>query len=447
MLTSEISDQRLPRHQRCFSSDGLDNLIETVRESIADPELSQLFSNCLPNTLDTTVDYREESGTPDTFVITGDIAAMWLRDSSAQVWPYLRLAGSDPKIRQMIEGVIRRQVKCLLLDPYANAFYREPVQGYWKDDLTLMKPGVHERKWELDSLAYFLRLSHGYWRATGDASPFGEDWRRALSAVLGVLEIEKSTGENPFLSPYSFERPGDCCLPNHGYGAHSLNCGLVRCGFRPSDDMVALPFLVPSNAMMAGALRDIHPLLVTLHYDFESSKVQALAEGILRALEEHAVVEHPKHGEIWAYEVDGLGGVNFMDDANVPSLLSLPYLGFCSKTDPRYLRTRAFCLSADNPSFISGRAATGIGSPHTGSGTIWPMALTMQALTATDDDEILQCLRWLKSSHANTGFLHESFQADDAGQFTRHWFAWANTLFGELIVTLHEERRRLLAAV
>lgn len=445
MPSLEITNQRPAPNQRRFPSNKVDTLIETVKGSIADPELAALFSNCLPNTLDTTIEYREESGRPDTFVITGDIAAMWLRDSSAQVWPYLPLGRLDFQIRKMVEGVIRRQVKCITLDPYANAFYRDPVLGYWKDDLTAMKPGVHERKWELDSLAYFLRLSQGYWEATGDTSPFDDDWKQALDTVLNLLKVEQSVGENPHLSPYSFERPGDCCLPNHGVGSRSLNCGLVRCAFRPSDDMVAFPYLIPSNAMMAGALQNIRLLLLDLHWDSQAAAVDALAKGILGALETHGLFKHPKYGEIWAYEVDGFGGANLMDDANIPSLLSLPYLGFCAKTDPRYLRTRAFCLSHDNPHFVSGAAASGIGSPHTGTGTIWPLALTMQALTATDDAEILQCLRWLTATHADTGFLHESFQADDAGQFTRHWFAWANTLFGELIVTLFQERPHLLA--
>jgi hypothetical protein len=353
-------------------------------------------------------------------------------------------------MRTLIAGVINRQTDEVLLDPYANAFYRDPVFGKWKNDGTVMLPGVHERKWELDSPAYFLRLSHGYWTATGDTSPFDDKWRRAVAAVFALLRVEQAAGDHKgsARSPYSFVRSDAAfeSLPCDGYGLPSRNCGLVRCGFRPSDDLVKFPFLVPANAMMAVALRDAAPLLSSLSCASLATEALAISSEISRALEKHAVVQHPRHGEIWAYEVDGLGGVNLMDDANIPSLISLPYLGFCAKDDPLYLRTRAFLLSGDNPQYVSGKAAAGIGGPHTGPGTIWPMALIMQALTATDDAEILQCLRHLKATHAGTGFMHESFNGDDATRFTRKWFAWANTLFGELLVTLHRERPRLLAA-
>jgi meiotically up-regulated gene 157 (Mug157) protein len=201
---------------------------------------------------------------------------------------------------------------------------------------------------------------------------------------------------------------------------------------------------VPANAMMAGALRSVVPLLETLGHAASAGRASRLAEEIAEALQSHARIRHPVHGEIWAYEVDGLGGVHFMDDANVPSLLALPYLGFCERNDPLYLRTRAFCLSRENPHFVAGGAFAGIGSPHTKAGTIWPMALAMQALTAESDEEIRSCLRQLKACHAGTGFMHESFLATDPGDFTRPWFAWANTLFGELIATLHQERPHLL---
>lgn len=436
---------RPPPDQRRFVSPAVDEHLAAVAARIADPRLAALFSDCAPNTLDTTVDFRRDAdGAPDTYVITGDIDAMWLRDSAAQVWPFLPLAHADAALRDMLAGVVRRQARCVVLDPYANAFYRDPVLGYWQTDRTEMRPGVHERKWELDSLAYFFRLSHGYWAATADLSPFDETWRSAVAVALSTLRVEQRTGEGPLRSPYVFERPGGSRLPRDGRGAASRNCGLVRCGFRPSDDMVAHPFLVPANAMAAVALRDLALLLDALAQPALATECRALAAEIALALEEHAVVAHPRHGDIWAYEVDGYGARNLMDDANAPSLLSLPYLGFCAKDDPRYLRTRAFVLSADNPWFVSGTAAAGVGSPHTGPGTIWPMALVMQALTARDDAEIVACLRALVATDAGTGFMHESFRADDPRVFTRPWFAWANTLFGELVLTLAAERPHLL---
>ena len=442
---SSFVSQRPPVSERRFTNVAVESLITEVSGAIADPELAWLFANCLPNTLDTTIDHRVDAGgCPDTYVITGDIDAMWLRDSAAQVWPYLPLARTDASLRSLIAGVIRRQCDGILLDPYANAFYRDPVLGYWKTDLTLMLPGVHERKWELDSLAYFLRLSHAYWTTTGDLSPFDDTWRRAVTAMFALLRVEQSVGDDPSRSPYSFQRMAGKYLGSHSSKVRTPNCGLIRCSFRPSDDMVKLPFLVPANAMIAVALRDVSTLLASLHLDELATEAHAQSDTITRALEKHAVVNHPVHGEIWAYEIDGYGAAYLMDDSNVPSLLSLPYLGFCAPDDARYLRTRAFVLSADNPHYVTGTAASGIGSPHTGPHTIWPMSLSMQGLTAISDDEILTCLRQLKSTHAGTGFMHESFNADDPSSFTRPWFAWANTLFGELLVTLHQQRPHLL---
>ena len=429
---------------RRFASPAVERVITEVSSAIADPRLATLFSNCLPNTLDTTIDHHlDADGHPDTHVITGDIDAMWLRDSAAQVWPFLPLASSDAALRPMLAGVVRRQARCVLLDPYANAFYRDPVLGYWRHDRTEMRPGVHERKWELDSLAYFFRLSHGYWAATRDPSPFDDTWRRAVAHAFATLRVERDAAD-PERSPYRFERPGGSALPNGGRGLPARACGLIRCAFRPSDDIVKFPFLVPANAMLAVALRDLASLLVTLGHPALATEASTLSTGLFEALETHALVHHPRHGEIWAYETDALGGVHLMDDANVPSLLSLPYLGFCARDDARYLRTRAFCLSSDNPHYVVGAAASGIGSPHTGPGTIWPMALTMRALTARDDEEIIACLRTLLATHAGEGLLHESFHADDPARFTRPWFAWANTLFGELVLTLHRERPHLL---
>lgn len=440
-----VSQRPAPAERR-FRSASVDTLIDDLSARIADPELAWLFANCLPNTLDTTIDFRRDAhGRPDTYVITGDIDAMWLRDSAAQVWPYLPLAVTDPALRDLIAGVINRQTASILLDPYANAFYRDPVQGYWKTDITLMLPGVHERKWELDSLAYFLRLSHAYWTATRDTSPFDDTWRRAVTAVFALLRVEQNAGADPRLSPYSFQRLAGEHLASNHCTAPGVVCGLIRCSFRPSDDMVRLPFLVPANAMMAVELGKTASLLSALDLVTLAAEARVIGADITRGLEAHGTIQHPVYGEIWAFEVDGLGNANLMDDANVPSLLSLPYLGFCAKDDPRYLRTRNFLLSVDNPHYVAGQAAVGIGGPHTGPGMIWPMALIMQALTATEDDEIRDCLRMLQATHAGTGFMHESFDGDDAARFTRPWFAWANTLFGELIVTLDQQRPHLLA--
>ena len=442
-VPGRLTSTRPPAETRCFTNGRVEDKLREVVDTMADPELAWLFGNCYPNTLDTTVFYGVDGqGKPDTYVITGDIAAMWLRDSAAQVRPYLPLIGEDAGLRSMIEGVVRRQARAILLDPYANAFYRDPVLGRWKDDCTEMRPGVHERKWELDSVAYFLRLSHDYWTHAGDCAPFDQTWRSAVEAVLALLRVEQSGDDESPGSPYTFRR-GTGRPPN----ARRRRCGLVRCAFRPSDDAVVYPFLVPANALMAGALRAIAPLLVELGMTEEASEARAVEMDIRSALAAAATVHHPRYGNILAYEVDGLGGRHLMDDANAPSLLSLPYLGFCAKDDPIYMATRAFCLRSDNPHYVAGTAACGIGSPHTGPGTIWPMALIMQGLTAVTDEEIVGCLHRLKSTHAGTGMMHESFHANDPERYTRPWFAWANSLFGELILLLHRERPHLLQQI
>jgi uncharacterized protein len=441
----DFTSQRPPPGERRFVSPAVEETIRRVSADMADPEMAWLFSNCFPNTLDTTVDFGTLDGKPDTFVITGDIEAMWLRDSTAQVWPYLPLMREDPRLRELIRGVIHRQTRCILMDPYANAFNKEPGDSPWADDLTEMKPELHERKWEVDSLCYPIRLAHGYWKATGDASPFDAQWRAAMAAVLRTFrEQQRKEGRGP----YKFQRVTGWqtdTVAGAGYGNPIRPVGLIVSIFRPSDDATIFSFLVPSNHFAVVALRQLAELAGSL--DGAGSLAHEaldLAAEVEEALAAHAVVEHPVHGAVWAYEVDGFGNRHHMDDANVPSLLSLPYLGACAPGDPLYRRTRTFVLSGDNPYFFRGAAAEGVGSPHVGLEMIWPLAVTMRALTSTDDEEIAACLRTLKETHGGTGFMHESFHQDDSTRFTRSWFAWANTLFGELVLKVHRERPHLL---
>jgi len=451
--SQDFSSRRPPPGERRFVSPAVDETIRRVSAEIADPELAWLFSNCFPNTLDTTVDFGTLEGKPDTFVITGDIEAMWLRDSTAQVWPYLPLLRDDPRLQELIRGVIHRQTRCILVDPYANAFNKEPGESPWKDDLTEMKPELHERKWEVDSLCYPIRLAHGYWKATGDTSPFETEWLAAMEAVLRTFREQQRKEAR---GPYKFQRVTGWqtdTVAGAGYGNPIRPVGLIVSTFRPSDDATIFSFLVPSNHFAVVALRQLAELAASLAGGAGSvgagalilgREAEALAAEVQEALGAHAVMEHPAHGEVWAYEVDGFGNRHHMDDANIPSLLSLPYLGACVPGDPIYRRTRAFVLSPENPYFFRGAAAEGVGGPHVGLEMIWPLAVTMRALTSTDDAEIASCLRTLKETHGGTGFMHESFHQDDPSRFTRSWFAWANTLFGELVLKVHKERPHLL---
>jgi len=413
---------------------------------MADPEMAWLFGNCFPNTLDTTVDFQVTGGRPDTFVITGDIEAMWLRDSTAQVWPYLPLVPRDPQLGELIRGVIHRQTRCILIDPYANAFNKEPGESPWQDDLTEMKPELHERKWEVDSLCYPIRLAHAYWTETGDRSPFDGEWVAAMELVLRTFR-EQQRKDGP--GPYKFQRVTGWqtdTVAGAGYGNPIRPVGLIASIFRPSDDATIFPFLVPSNHFAVVALRQLATLAreATGRHELAGA-CEALAAEVEEALLAHALVDHPFHGQVWAYEVDGFGNRLHMDDANVPSLLSLPYLGACSSNDPLYRRTRGFVLSPENPYFFRGQAGEGVGGPHVGLEMIWPLGITMRALTSEDDQEIGWCLRTLTETHGGTGFMHESFHQDDPTRFTRAWFAWANTLFGELVLKIHRERPHLLS--
>ena len=438
---------RPPEAERRFVSAAVERTIERVQSAVTDPELARLFGNCFPNTLDTTVDVGEVDGRPDTFVITGDIEAMWLRDSTAQVWPYLPLCADDPELARLIAGVVNRQTRCILIDPYANAFNKEPGDSPWEDDLTEMKPELHERKWEVDSLCYAIRLAHGYWRTTGDTAPFDESWREAMRLVVRTFQ-EQQRKDGP--GPYKFQRVTGWqtdTVAGGGYGNPVRPVGLIVSIFRPSDDATTFPFLVPSNHFAVVALRQLAEMSAPLGLGAEfASGCSALAAEVQEALLTHAIVPHPVLGDIWAYEVDGFGNRHHMDDANIPSLLSLPYLGCCAPTDPLYLRTRSFVLSDHNPYFFRGSEGAGVGGPHAGLDRIWHLGLIMQALTSREDGEILALLETLRRTHAGTGFMHESFHKDDAGDFTRSWFAWANTLFGELVLTLLDERPHLLTA-
>ena len=433
---------------RKFQSAAVEAFILETSRQIADPELAAMFANCFPNTLDTTVEVGEFEGKPDTAVITGDIPAMWLRDSSAQVWPYLPLAAKDPSLRKLLEGVIRRQARCLLIDPYANSFMADlsapPLEWSLKDK-TDMKPGVGERKYELDSLCYPIRLAHGYWKATGDSSPFDARWKKAMQLVLQTMRVQqRKEGPGPYRFKRSASNPTDTLV--NGIGNPVKPVGLIASCFRPSDDACIFSFLVPSNLFAVTSLRQLADMAETILNDAGmAAEARALAKEVETALHQYAIVDTAT-GSIWAYEVDGYGGHVLMDDANVPSLLGLPYLE-SSPDAALYERTRSFVWSERNPWFYKGKAGEGIGGPHSWPRhVIWPMSQIIFALTSNSDVEIVRTIRMLQRSSANSGYMHESYHKDDPARFTRAWFAWANTLFGELIGKIVHTKPQLLKA-
>ncbi|WP_432711083.1 glycoside hydrolase family 125 protein [Pedobacter sp.] len=457
LLASELSFAAAPQFpvvrvapsKRHFKSKSVDAAIKTFQSKVKNPELQWLFENCFPNTLDTTVYYTENGGKPDTYVITGDIDAMWLRDSSAQVWPYLQFVNEDKPLKNLIAGVINHQTKSILKDPYANAFYNDPAKiGEWQTDHTTMSPGIHERKWEIDSLCYPIRLAYHYWKKTGDTKPFDANWKKAITSTLQVFK-EQQRKENR--GPYHFQRqttqPTDS-LPMGGYGFPVNPVGLICSAFRPSDDATIFPFLIPANFFAVVSLQQAAEMIKALHQEDSAlvNELLALADEVSVAIQKYGTANHPKYGKIYAFEVDGFGSSYLMDDSNVPSLLSLPYLGAIAENDEVYKNTRKFVLSTDNPYYFKGSAAEGIGGPHAGQDMIWPMSLTIRALTSNDKEEIKWCIQTLQKTHAGTGFMHESFHKDDPARFTRSWFAWSNTLFGELLWRTYNTTPELLKA-
>lgn len=445
MAINEDGNKRPAKADRKFSSKAVEALIQKVSKAIADPKLREMFMNCYPNTLDTTVKHSIINGRPDTFVITGDIDAMWLRDSSAQLTPYIQLTKDDAELRQLIAGAINRQAACINIDPYANAFNFGPTGSQWKSDYTDMKDELHERKYEIDSLCYPIRLAYLYWTITGDTSVFDGNWHAAMQLVMKTFkEQQRKNG----LGSYKFQRnttaPTDSQM-NHGYGAPVNPVGLIFSAFRPSDDATQYGFLIPSNMFAVVSLRQLAEIETKVYKNTAfASECTALASEVDDAIQQYAVVNHPVCGKVYAYEVDGFGNSYCMDDANVPSLLAAPYLGYCDKNDPIYQNTRNLVWSHNNPYFFSGKDGEGIGGPHVGLQMAWPMSIIMKALTTDDAKEIKNCIKMLRNTEGNTGFMHEAFNVNDHTKFTRSWFAWANNLFGELIVKAYNEHPEIL---
>jgi len=435
--------RRPEEKDRLFRSEAVEAKIREVTAQLTNPKLAWMFANCYPNTLDTTVHFgKDEDGNPRTFVYTGDIHAMWLRDSGAQVWPYVQLANEDPELREMLKGVINCQFSLIGIDPYANAFNDGPTGTGWQSDLTQMNPNLHERKWEIDSDCYPIRLAYEYWKVTGDTSVFGDTWITAITRILQTFrEQQRKDGHGP----YSFQRETAAQLDtksNNGLGNPVRPVGLIASAFRPSDDATTFEFLIPSNFFAVTSLRKAAEILDKVNRRPDLAReCRVLADEVSDALERYATVRHPKYGTIYAFEVDGFGNRLLMDDANVPSLLAMAYLGDVSPRNGIYQNTRCFVWSEDNPYFFKGTAAEGIGGPHIGYDMIWPMSIMMKAFTSTDDTEIKWCIETLLRTDAGTGFIHESFHKDNPEKFTREWFAWQNTLFGELILKLIADGR------
>jgi hypothetical protein len=399
-------------------------------------EIGDIFERCFLSTLDTTIRQQEDGRT---FIITGDIPAMWLRDSACQVKPYLLLAKEDQAVADMLEGVIRKQVDCILIDPYANAFNETANGNCWEHDRTEMKPELWERKYEIDSLCFPMELAYLYWKNSGKDSIFDERFAQAAKTVVSVFRTEQ---KHETQSTYYFER-ANCVftdtLSRGGKGALvNENAGLIWSGFRPSDDACTYGYLIPSNMFAVVILNDLAEIFAEVYHEEGFAKeASEFAKELRASIEREAIV--PVGGErfdkpFYAYETDGYGQYLVMDDANLPSLLSMPYFGYCSAEDPMYKNTKEIILSEQNPYYYSGTYAKGIGSMHTKPNYVWHISLGMQGLIADTKEEKREILQTMVDLDGGTGWMHESICTDDPKQFTRPWFSWANAIFTELVM-------------
>ena len=458
----------------------MEKVIRDFNETIIDKDLARIFENAFPNTLDTTVKwhvagtekqskkaYFFSSGDddawkgPQSFIVTGDINAEWLRDSTNQLAQYQRLAKHDKRIENLILGAINTQAEYVIEAPYCNAFQPPAISKIRPSDNgqgdavhpTYEPSRVFECKYELDSLAHFLSLGNQFYAHTGNTAFLTSRWYEALDNVLTVLDEQSKGTFNEKTGAlqrqnYRFQRltnTGTETLNLAGNG-NPLNygSGLIRSAFRPSDDATILGFFIPANAMIAVELKRASEILSVAGSSSLAKELKQRSENIEKGVWNHGVVNHAKWGQVFAYEVDGYGSSIIMDDANLPSLLALPLLGFVDKEDKTYQNTRKMILSKEgNPYYLTGRYLNGIGGPHIGLQSAWPMSLLVQVMTSDDEVEIGKLLRNVKDA-SPLGLVHESVNVDRLRDYTRSWFAWANSVFAQTILDIAERKPHML---
>ncbi len=392
------------------------------------PKTVKMFEACFNDTLENTV---KEGENGEIFMLTGDIPAMWLRDSTNQLRPYLLLARDEPKVRKIIEGVMKKQIRSILKDPYANAFNESDNNMGHQTDETEMKPFIWERKYEIDSLCYPIQLAYLYWKNTGRISHFDKEFYAAAKCIVELWKLEQNHSVNSNYTFRRFDCPETDTLPNGGKGNPVKPCGMTWSGFRPSDDRCVYGYLIPSNMFAVTVLSYLEKIFSEIYDDYHMAKT---AEELKNQINE-GILEYGVKNGVFAYETDGFGNFTLMDDANVPGLLSMPYFGYCSKDNEMYLATRAWVLSKNNPYYFEGTAAKGVGSPHTPKDYIWHIALAIQGITSNDEDEREKLLDIFENTDGGTNAVHEGFHKDNPEKFTREWFSWANAMYVEFVLS------------
>ena len=386
----------------------------------------------------------------ETFVHTGDIDDLWLRDSAAQIHPLLvNDALFDAKVDRIVSGLITRHALYIRHDPYANAFR---IDDSYVFSAAQKKLGRHDListwNYELDSGCYTIRMMYFYWKKQASTSSVLYTNPKVKEAVSILLDLWTAEQEHE-LDKYPVGELLDCVncgkpyrypgLKRTGKGTPTnATAGLIWSGFRPSDDECRYGYLVPANMFVVTVLGYVLEMATAIWKDGELAKrAKKLSVDVQRGILQHAIVEHETYGEIYAFEVDGLGNSLLMDDANVPSLLSLPYLNYPYLDEEIYTNTRRFLLSKDNPTFNRNGNVYGIGSPHMAQrihNNVWPMAMAMEGLTTFNRSRQAELIQQLVDVSANTLYMHESFDVGNPRKFTRSWFCWADSLYAELVL-------------
>mmetsp|Transcript_1243 Transcript_1243/g.1875 ORF Transcript_1243/g.1875 Transcript_1243/m.1875 type:complete len:546 (+) Transcript_1243:76-1713(+) len=428
-----------------------------TRSHNLDADSLAMCDRALWHTLETTAIVLPDG---DTFIHTGDIDDLWLRDSAAQVHPLLvpfgddggSLVESDSRLARVVSGLIKRTAMYIRHDPYANAFRIDDSYVFSAEQ---KKIGRHDListwNYELDSACYYIRMVYYFYKSLPDHPVLrNPSVREAVEIMIDLWIAEQDHESDQYPTgplfdckncgkPYRY--PG---LARDGKGTKVKKVGLTWSGFRPSDDECKYGYLVPANMFAVVVLGYVEELAPKLWNNNDlTTKARALRLEIDQGIQEHAIVDHPKYGKVYAYEVNGMGDYLLMDDANVPSLMSIPYIGY-NYVSEIYANTRRFILSTDNPTYQKGRnydtgEIEGYGSPHMSQAiknNIWPMSLAIQALSSDDVKEKLRLVQKLTSATGGTGWMHESFDVSNPKKFTRSWFCWADSLYAELVMSL-----------
>lgn len=433
-------------------------IMQASETKMMNSKLAAMFNNTYTFTATRTWSLMED-GT--VFVHTGDIKQMWLRDSSQQMRPYLPLAKKSERVSAVFSAVFKRMARFFVEDQYASAFNQEPQPNYGQCPPTLnclncscincapsCSNHTYKHNYEMDSFLFVVDLVHQHFKLTGERDALDPVFHDALRKLVKLLKVEQ---DHQNLSPYRFGRH----MPSHAVAKVGLLWGFSR----PSDDDMQYNYNIPDNMLAVVVLEKVADLALTVFQDAVlEAEATELMQSVDAAIQKYGIFKGNKTlAPIYAFEVDGFGNQILCDDANLPNLLSIPYIGYHDKANV-YQNTRRFVLRPPrphlpgNPNYFVGTVTSGLGSNHTSHGLrpanpgtqcdsecIWPLGLLMEAITSTKSinkhsRSSHQILDILLSTDANQSYMHEGFSANNCEEYNRDYFGWANSLFADWIL-------------